>query len=390
MDQLLDLKGLKASETKRMNDFTLVTVPKDRTPPACCARCGANGTARLHGSRRCTYRDTAMYGLPTVIAWDRPRYLCSACGLTSYASSDLFHEDFRVTARLFEWAGERCLLHTFASVAEDIGMDEKSVRRMFDAWAEPKMAKVSNIAPRVLGIDEVHLRKRARGVLIDVEEATLIDLLSTHNRETVAARVARLEGRERVEVVTTDMHAPYHSLSAELLPNAVVVVDKWHVLKYASAGLETVRKAVKASISAKMKTGLRRDRFLLLTRRQRLSPMQELLLATWFEQRPELAAAYWAKEGFYDIYDSADRCEAEATYDAWRAKLPPELEDAFLPLTRAVKNWRKPIFNYFDQRFTNATTEGINGIIKIANRTGRGYSFPVLRQRMLLKHKKRD
>lgn len=36
---------------------------------------------------------------------------------------------------------------------------------------------------------------------------------------------------------------------------------------------------------------------------------------------------------------------------------------------------------------TNAYTEAMNGLIKIANRAGRGYSFEVLRARMLLNHR---
>jgi hypothetical protein len=39
---------------------------------------------------------------------------------------------------------------------------------------------------------------------------------------------------------------------------------------------------------------------------------------------------------------------------------------------------------YVDRRITNAFTEAMNGLIKITNRNGRGYSFPVLRARMLL------
>lgn len=34
-------------------------------------------------------------------------------------------------------------------------------------------------------------------------------------------------------------------------------------------------------------------------------------------------------------------------------------------------NWREEIFAYFDHRYTNATTEALNGVIKTVNRTGR-------------------
>ena len=42
-----------------------------------------------------------------------------------------------------------------------------------------------------------------------------------------------------------------------------------------------------------------------------------------------------------------------------------------------------PDFAYFDHRYTNATTEALNGLIKAMNRNGRGYQFKTLRAKML-------
>ena len=52
-------------------------------------------------------------------------------------------------------------------------------------------------------------------------------------------------------------------------------------------------------------------------------------------------------------------------------------------LLKTVKSWYTEIFNYFDYRYTNAFTECFNGIIKKMNRAGNGYSFEVLRAKML-------
>lgn len=53
-------------------------------------------------------------------------------------------------------------------------------------------------------------------------------------------------------------------------------------------------------------------------------------------------------------------------------------------LITAMGNWSGPVFNYFDYRVTNAYTESVNRLIADSNRLGRGYSFDVLRTRMLL------
>jgi len=48
-----------------------------------------------------------------------------------------------------------------------------------------------------------------------------------------------------------------------------------------------------------------------------------------------------------------------------------------------MKNWRTEILAYFDHPITNAYTEALNGVAKTINRQGRGYTFEVLRARLL-------
>ena len=49
------------------------------------------------------------------------------------------------------------------------------------------------------------------------------------------------------------------------------------------------------------------------------------------------------------------------------------------------------IMAFFDERYTNAYTEAMNGIARIVNRAGRGYSFRVLRAKLMLaSHRKKQ
>jgi hypothetical protein len=70
-------------------------------------------------------------------------------------------------------------------------------------------------------------------------------------------------------------------------------------------------------------------------------------------------------------------------YDTWKACLDPVTAAAFFELIRAVDNWRPEVFNYFEHRITNAFTESLNGLVRVANRMGRGYSFEAIRAKML-------
>ncbi len=74
----------------------------------------------------------------------------------------------------------------------------------------------------------------------------------------------------------------------------------------------------------------------------------------------------------------------------WKESIPTSIRSYFADLDRAITNWHTEVFNYFDNRITNAYTESANNHIKSIARQGRGYSFDVLRARTLFtnaKHK---
>lgn len=385
MIDILNIRGLAVDPAKTVEADHQITIAVLRRPRSDwpCNHCGGQALTP-NGTRTVNYPDVPVRGKPVTLAWDRQRYRCKDCGKSTPDQHPDLHDDFLMTRRLYKWIGGRCQRYTFADVALDTGMNERSVRRVYESWAEERLRDWRVDTPKWLGMDEVHLLNDARGVLCDVNERTLIDILPDRSQVTMSARVARFRELERIQVVTMDMWPAYRNSARKLLPQARVVVDKWHVTKYADKGMESIRKSHRASLPPKMRRKLVKDRFLLLTRGHRLRPDQSLILETWMHAFPELARAYAAKEAFYGFYDCPTRNAAELYLLMWKDSLTPGMEVAFAELLSALRNWKDEILNYFDHRVTNAYTEAMNGLIKIANRAGRGYSFDVLRSRMLL------
>mgnify|MGYP001256871599 CR=1 FL=1 len=129
----------------------------------------------------------------------------------------------------------------------------------------------------------------------------------------------------------------------------------------------------------------------MLRPRRDLDAPQEFLLSGWTENYPLLHDLYHAKECFYDIWDSTlTRKQAETAYLDWKDSIPMSIRSYFADLDRAIGNWNTEVFKYFDHRITNAYTESANNHIKSIARQGRGYSFEVLRAKVLdtnAKHK---
>jgi len=70
-------------------------------------------------------------------------------------------------------------------VAAQTGLDEKTVRDIFNARAEFLGRWHRFETPRILGIDELYLNKRYRCILTNIEERTLLDLLATRRQDVV-------------------------------------------------------------------------------------------------------------------------------------------------------------------------------------------------------------
>jgi len=171
------------------------------------------------------------------------------------------------------------------------------------------------------------------------------------------------------------------------------VVDKFHVVRMANDALERVRKDLRKELKPSQSRTLKGDRKILLKRAHEVSDRERLIMETWTGAFPQLLAAYEHKERFYGIWDATTRLQAEAALDEWIATIPKGQKEVWSDLVRAVGNWREETMTYFetDMPVTNAYTESINRLAKDKNREGRGYSFEVMRARMLYttKHKKK-
>ena len=351
-------------------------------PPAACIFCGTVGELRPYGVREQRFMDLPIHAKRVGILVGRRRFKCHSCGRISIEPLADMDETHRMTKRLVAHIQRASLNHTFTDVADTCDIDERTVRLIFEGYKNALEKVYTFETPAVLGIDELHLIGQPRCILTNVEQRTIIDLLEKRDQKTVQKYLSELKDGHKVEVVTMDMWRPYRLAVQATLPNAMVVVDKFHIVRMANIALDKVRKDLRESLSDKKRRQLKRDRYILLHRRKDLDDKDLFILDTWTKNFPELGQAYELKEDFFKIWDELDKQAAWDKYLAWKAGIPADLAAPFKEITTAVENWREPIFNYFDTRVTNAYTETLNGLAKIANRLGRGYSFPVIRAKL--------
>lgn len=379
---LIGYEVLRVEESE--HDYAIEAMPTRQGYHA-CPNCISMAKVRKFGSLSIIFMDLPIHGKRVGIHINRQRFHCAECGKTYFEPLPLMDEKRHCTKRLIKYAANESLKRTFTSIAEETGVSEGTVRLIFSDYINDLDNKFRAVTPRWLGIDEVHLIK-PRCVLTNVEQNTVVDILSNRDKKTVVNWLSRLPDRHLIQLVAIDMWRPYKEAVEFCLPQAKIVIDKYHVVQMANEALDKVRKELREGLTPKERKSLKRERYALLKRRRDLNMKEQIFMQAWCEQFPVLGIAYKLKEDFYAIWEQPTKinsAEAKALYDEWAKQIHPDVAEHFLPILTAFGNWEKEIFAYFESPITNAYTESLNSLIRVVDRMGRGYSFDVLRAKIL-------
>ena len=383
MFDLLNLPGVKPVDLRPGRILTVVAEVLDDELPQCpdCAR-----PLYRHGRRSNVFADKPMQMQPVRLEISRPRYRCDTCGKTVTPELVFLDEKRRATKRLVDAIRQRCLGMTFHALAEQTGLAVNTIKNIAHDLIEDLERTVRYETPVIMGIDEVSLAGDYRCVITNLATNNVFEMLEFRTQDQLKPFFKNLRDRERVEWVCTDMWRPFKRSFSEYLPNARLVIDKFHVVKMASEALEEERKKYQVTLTKDERLHVKKSiRWLTLKRPGNLTEKERAALQVVRETIPALAQAYDFKEAFFRIYDDPDKASAMRAFEAWENSIPKDELDKFHRLAKTVHNHYEDIFAYWDSpgQITNAYTECLNGLIKVANRMGRGYSYEIIRAKTL-------
>ena len=370
--------------TDENNDCTYQATVK--TSPSECPECGSTHIVK-HKKHDRMVRDLNEYEHRVGIIIHGRRYQCKECGNTFGEELDCVDKSGRLTKRLIAKIRLECFDKTFKDIADEYGISQPSVKRIFEDYVDELSESFTPYSPQVLGIDEVHLHSQYCSVFVDVLGQKVIEMIENRNKVTVKKFLESLPDNHKIQCVTMDMWQPYKDAVLDVLGNVPIVIDKFHIIKELNRALEEILRTLRKDIEKESRISLKNMRFLFLTSGENLTPRQSKQLDMLLEAYPQFKAPYYLKEAFRNIYQFAEtREEAEQMYAEWVQANADEDCHAYDGFISTVGNWHTEIFNYFDNRYTNVQTESLNNVIREVDRAGRGYTFPVLRAKILYRH----
>ena len=387
--KLLELEDVFISDISTSNTQVHVFFSLKRKPHT-CPHCHAL-TDKVHDYRTSVIKDLPFMGKHTFLHYRKRRYHCPSCQKHFYETFTLLPKHCRITTRLAFYSlhllSER---QSVRSVSRLLGISDSSVFRRLRDVHFPKPQRL----PSVLSIDEFKGNaggEKFQAILTQPDKHCLFDILPSRTQVSLMQYFQGFSNKKEVRYIVMDMNKVYKELAKDYFPQATIVIDKFHVVRYVTWALENVRKRVQKQLLADKRKYFKRSRKLLLTHQKKLTKEGLEALEVILLQSQDLAIAYHLKELFYGFMESATRKEATEKLKFFiLAAQASQLKEFHACLTM-LGNWSNYILNAFDCPYTNGFTEGTNNAIKVIKRNAFGYrNFENFRNRIFLSLTERD
>jgi transposase len=371
----LGLPQLAILKQREYEDRFEVTVIY-RREKGTCPRCGQE-TTKEHERRFQRKRDRKIRDKPVYLTLIKRRFRCPWCQKVFTEADEVFGARRRSSQRLRCYLGEEALHQTVRRVALKEEVGEGLVRRCVAEEVGQRLdVSESTEAPDLMGLDEFSVRKghMYHTVICDLTDRKVMAVVEGQGRQKLEEYLNKLQSPEAVKAVAMDMHDPFRQAVQMCLPEAQVVVDKFHLIRHVNDAMDKVRSRCQGGRNREgKKRGLYKNRYILLKGAENLIDWERESLRRLFMAYPEVKQAWLLKERFRRWYRTLNRDKAEKEL----MRLEEQINQVHLPefkqLLPTLRKWREEILNYFNYHITNGFLEGKNNRIKTIKRMAYGY-----------------
>ena len=356
-------------------------------PDDWCHRCGQHGVLRDTVVRRLAHEPLGWR--PTLLEVLVRRYRCADCAhVWRQDTSRAAEAKTRLSRRGLRWALEGIVVRhlTVARIAEGLDISWNTAN---DAvLAEGKRVLINNPhrfdKVTTIGVDEHVWRHTRRGekyvtVIIDLTPARtnsgpvrLLDMVEGRSKSVFKQWLSERDQawRDRVEVFAMDGFTGFKTATTEELPDAVAVMDPFHVVRLAGDALDRCRRRIQQDLHGhRGRAGdpLYSARRTLHTGASLLTDKQKTRLDALFadEAHTELEVTWAAYQRMVTAYRDPDPARGRDLMNKLIASLASGVPAALVELRtlgRTLKQRAVDVLAYFDRPGTsNGPTEAING-----------------------------
>jgi transposase len=241
------------------------------------------------------------------------------------------------------------------------------------------------VCPKVLGIDE-HFFTRKKGyatTFCDLKKHRIFDVTLGRSEASLEPYFLSLEGKQQVRVVCMDLAAVFRSIVRKHFPKAVIVADRFHVIRLINHHFLACWREIDP-------VGSKNRGLMSLMRRHRhnLKPEQKLRLFAYLAERPALNVIYRFKQRLCYLLLKKHKTRRQCQKLIPRfLRAVDELRQSGLAqlvtLSETLQAWSEEIARMWRFTRSNGITEGFHNKMETISRQAYGFrNFENYRQRV--------
>lgn len=369
--------------------------------PTHCYKCGVkfDDNFEKHGFITSDIKIPNVSGFKTILRLHKQRYLCKHCNKaftlkTSIVEFGCFiskNTKWKIANDLREKRSEK-------DIAKSNNVSPNTVERIMDSYYDTiKIYK--NYLPKVLSFDEFKSVKSADGAmsfnLCNGENGQIIDIVEDRRLVSLLKYFSRYshKARSKVKLITIDMYSPYISLIQKMFPNALIIIDKFHLVQLISRSLNKTRINIMKR-DKKNYNKMKRYWKLLLKDRNDLNCekwkrftcfpnlMTESDVVNYIlNQNVELKETYLIYQELLTSFKEKDKSKFEKALNHNLSNISDYMKTSIKTLIQ----FKDYIYNTFNYSYHNGYIEGNNNFIKVIKRIAFGFrSFRRFKARIMI------
>lgn len=336
-----------------------------------CPRCGQDNSSRYErGKWRKVYHGFG-FGRKVYLLMRKDRYFCSSCQRTFTEKIPLVSPWQRRSEKAEGQIIESLRGQSFQSLSQKEGISYGVSKRILMRRLDPEKLLWAESGEEVsLGIDAHSFRgTQMVNTVTDISARSPLTILPDSRKETLSRFLRNIPEEQRLKIkeVCIDMDHLLLRCVEKNLSKASAVIDHFHVIHDANRRVDEARKIEQDAWKVEI------PRKIFLVGKEKLSPSQKKKIESYFQKYPSLKEFYWMKEALRRLYKLRHKKTAKKRFkDLIEIALISD-DAAMMQWGRTLRRWGPYILNYFDNRTTNAYTEGIHTKIKMIKRLSFGF-----------------
>lgn len=235
---------------------------------------------------------------------------------------------------------------------------------------------------KAIGIDEVKFKygyKFATLVYEITEGSKRLLWIGEDRKAKTLLKFFRMLGKERyksISVACSDMWKPYLKVIKKKIPQALQILDRFHIIKKFNEAIDTVRKQ-EAIVLAKQGHAdvLKNARWSLLKNTENLTTNQAQKLSELVSQNLKSFKAKLLKDSFQKFWSYLSKSWAKKLLRDWCFKAMRSKIEPIKKVAKMLRRHEENILNWFDTnpRISNGVVEGFNNKVKLVMRKAYGF-----------------